>query len=189
MKRLQVIIPGFLFITSAWLPAALQITLIVATFWGVGQSELLRNAAVRERLGLYPLTRPTSSEDAAEKERPLRVTVSPADFRKATESVIDPMKNYQAPQEQKKSILQGAANEVQGAVTDMKKSISRLRRGAIGGDSSNGGQRTAKLSKEFKQTASTYEKRRATEMEDQVWTRQQAKEMRRERRRRSSAED
>ncbi|KAI9685001.1 MAG: Mitochondrial inner membrane protein oxa1 [Bathelium mastoideum] len=170
MRRIRIGFPIVAFVLTAYIPAAVQITLLVATIWGGLQGLILRKPGVRERLGLYPIIS-TAAPSKNTVNRQLRVTIAPADLRQGAELISDPLKTYQAPQEQKKTIVQGATQEVKGVISEMRQGFSRLKASA-GGD-----QRRTKVSREFMKAAKAYEERRATEVEDEVWTRQQTKEM------------
>jgi YidC/Oxa1 family membrane protein insertase len=54
------VLPVFIFLVSAWLPAALQISFMTSNLWGLAQQSLLRFDSTRRMLGLTPFPSPES---------------------------------------------------------------------------------------------------------------------------------
>ena len=147
MKRIQIGFPLVAFAITSFIPGAIQITVLTATVWGIGQAYTFRNPRARELLGLYPIIRHASSANAR-KQQP-RVTITPT----------NPMKSYQAPQEQKQTMLQGAKKEAKGMFSEMKQSLWRNSGGAIGSDPTTEQRpKVGRRSSEFLKQAKKYER-------------------------------
>ena len=174
MDRIRIAFPTLAFVAACFMPASIQLTLLVASTWGGIQATLLRNPRTREYLGLYPIIKSTPPQTQHN-----RVTITPADVKRGTEAITDPLKNYQAPQEQKTTILQGAQKEVRGMYSEMKRGLARATGGLAGGDPSDSAQTSGpKRSKSFTKEAKAYEQRRAGEMRDERWARGQSERRR-----------
>ncbi|KAI9706914.1 MAG: Mitochondrial inner membrane protein oxa1 [Bogoriella megaspora] len=176
MKVFTYVIPAILFLVGGFLPGAIQITLVTATIYGSFQSFAFRNPRIRELLGLLPIVNPQPDAAATNGQAP-RIEIAQNDIKRGAESIISPMKNYEAPKERNKSMLEGATSEVKGTVSEMKRTVWRLSGGRYGTPGEEELKNKAKegskkvRSKAFLKEAERYEKARKEELQDQRWER------------------
>ncbi|KAL9070697.1 MAG: hypothetical protein Q9157_005733 [Trypethelium eluteriae] len=171
MKILQIVFPALALVFTNWVPAAVQLTILVATIWGAIQARLLRDPRFRELTGLYPIIK--SPPDSGKPHQAPKIRITPTEVKSAARSIVNPLKTYQAPEKPKKTMIQSARGEVEGAISEMKQSLWRTTGGMLGSGTSDTERRTERnLSREFMKKADQYEKKKAAERQDELWIRQ-----------------
>ncbi|KAL9094403.1 MAG: hypothetical protein Q9165_003253 [Trypethelium subeluteriae] len=176
MNIMRIVFPVLALIFTNWVPAAVQLTIVAATIWGGIQARFLRSPRFRELAGLYPIiTGPPSSSTPSQQPK---IRITSTEVKRGAESIVNPLKTYQAPERPKKTMIQSARGEMAGAISEMKQSLWRTTGGMLGDKTSDTEQRVERnSSREFKKKAEQYEKKKTAERQDEVWVRQAEQKM------------
>lgn len=179
LKLLSIGLPTLSFLVTAWMPAGLQLSFFIGTFFSWGQARLFQNREFRAALGMYPLETAPAAVKAKNTLQDRVIVAKPNTYSTMSPTYSPPRGAPEAADTtQKSSILSRTTDAWSGFKKSGKELVKDAEKLA---DGWSGGTPSGKRTKAEMKAAAAYEERAAErdrQEREQLTNRERARALR-----------